>query len=228
MVIPARSGSKRIPNKNIKNFLGKPIICRVINEIRDSGVAERIIVSTDSAEIKKIAEEAGALVPFMRPTELSDDFSDTSSVMAHASKYMREFLGSDDPIMCVYPTAVMLTAEDLKAGVREFQSGKWAYVFSGYQPSSSPLRMFRLQEGGGCEMFFPNYFSYRSQDLPPAYSDAGMFYLAAQETWEKGKDIFGSESTVVEISKERAIDINDLSDWMLAESRYSICYEKGQ
>ena len=185
-------------------------------------------MSTDSVEIKKIAEEAGALVPFMRPLELSDDFADTSSVMAHASKYLRECLGSYDPIMCVYPTAVMLTAEDLKAGVGEFHSRKWAYVFSGYQPNSSPLRMFKLQEGGGCEMFFPKYFSYRSQDLPSAYSDAGMFYLASQETWEKGKEIFSTESTLVEISKERAIDINDSSDWVLAESRYLISFGKGE
>lgn len=228
VVIPARAGSKRIPDKNTRSFSGEPIISRVIKTISDSGIFERIIVSTDSLRIKQIAEDAGAIVPFMRPDEISGDNIDTSIVISHASRFINNYYGSKDPVMCIYPTAVFVQKDDLASCVKEFETGKWEFVFSGFQPSNSALRMFRKTDAGGCEMYFPEFFNHRSQDLPKSFADAGMFYLAEQATWHKQNPIFSSRSTLIEIPRLRAVDINVNDDWILAESIYKANLHKGE
>lgn len=227
VVIPARAGSKRIPDKNIRSFLGKPIISRVIKTISESGIFERVIVSTDSLKIKEIAEEAGALVPFVRPDEISGDFIDTSTVMSHASNFINEYYDSKEAVMCIYPTAVFIQEDDLVSCIKKFETGKWEFVFSAYQPSNSALRMFGKADGGGCEMYFPEFFNYRSQELPISFADAGMFYLAEQKTWHKQTTIFTSRSSFIEIPRLRAIDINVMEDWTLAETIYIANLDKG-
>ncbi len=228
VVIPARAGSKRIPDKNNKSFVGEPIISRVIKTVSESGIFERIIVSTDSLRIKEIAEDAGAMVPFMRPDEISGDYTDTSTVISHAASFISNNYGSKDPVMCIYPTAVFVQKEDLALCVKEFETGKWEFVFSGFQPSNSALRMFGKTDEGGCEMYFPEFFNHRSQDLPKSFADAGMFYLAEQTTWHTQNPIFSSRSTLIEIPRLRAIDINVMDDWILAESIYKVNLEKGE
>ena len=129
-VIPARGGSKRIPRKNIKEFCGKPMIAWPIEAAKKSELFDRIIVSTDDDEIAKVAKSWGAEVPFVRPVELSDDYSGTSEVMAHAVSWMSKQGWKLNAVCCMYATSVFFTVDDLVKGFNALNSGKWSYTFS--------------------------------------------------------------------------------------------------
>jgi pseudaminic acid cytidylyltransferase len=219
-IIPARGGSKRIPNKNFRNFLGTPIIGRVIENLKSSDLFERIIVSTDSIEIATLAKEFGAEVPFIRPSELSDDLTGTSAVISHAVQALGTAVSATTNVCCVYPTAVLLTSEDLKQALCTLESGKWKFVFAGARFISSPLRGFVKYDSGGVGMIFPENQESRSQDLPDCFFDVGLFYWSRVENWLQESEIFCSESTFVEIPEVRAIDINTEKDWNHAELVY--------
>jgi len=221
-IIPARGGSKRITNKNVKNFLGTPIIGRVISNLRESQIFDRVIVSTDSEEIAAVAKKYGAEVPFMRPNELADDFAGTSEVIAHAIESLQLQTALDTQVCCVYPTSVLMNSNDLKDSLGLLQTQKWQFVFAASQPNSSPLRSFTKSELGGLEMLFPNYWGSRSQDLPNCFVDAGFFYWATANTWIQAEPIFGPNSTFVEIPEMRAIDVNTEDEWLRAESIFEI------
>ena len=221
-IIPARGGSKRIPNKNIKNFLGSPIIGRVIGTLSESQIFDRIIVSTDSEEIAVVAKKYGAEVPFMRPSELADDFAGTSEVITHAIDSLQLETTLDTQVCCVYPTSVLMNSNDLKDSLELLQTQEWEYVFAASQPNSSPLRSFTKSELGGLEMLFPKYWSSRSQDLPDCFVDAGFFYWATAKTWIQAEPIFGPNSTFVDIPEIRAIDVNTEDEWLRAESIFEI------
>lgn len=221
-IIPARGGSKRIANKNIKSFLGVPIIGLVIGNLRDSGIFDRIIVSTDSEEIARVAKGFGAEVPFVRPIELSDDHAGTTEVIAHAVQALQLHNETDVQVCCVYPTSVLMNSDDLMESLKLLQEQKWQYVFAASQPNSSPLRSFKKSRLGGTEMLFPNYWGSRSQDLPACFVDAGFFYWANAKTWVIGEPIFGAYSTFIEVPEIRAIDVNTESDWLRAESTFEL------
>ena len=217
-IIPARGGSKRIRDKNIKNFLGTPIIGRVIENLKNSEIFDRIIVSTDSEDISRISLQFGAEVPFLRPQELSDDFVGTSEVIAHAINKLHLLNEGDSQICCVYPTSILMNSNDLVNSLNLLQKNNWQYVFTATQPNSSPFRSFKKSESGGVEMLFPNYWESRSQDLPSCFVDAGFLYWATAKTWVKAEPIFNFNSTFIEIPEIRAIHINTEEDWLLAES----------
>jgi pseudaminic acid cytidylyltransferase len=221
-IIPARGGSKRIANKNINSFLGVPIIGRVIGNLRDSGIFDRIIVSTDSAEIARVSKEFSAEVPFIRPKELSGDYVGTTEVIAHAIETLQLHHETDIQVCCVYPTAVLMNSIDLLASLKLLQDQKWQYVFAATQPSSSPYRSFKKSPLGGVDMLFPNYWGSRSQDLPESFVDIGFFYWATAWSWLKAEPIFGTNSTFIEIPEIRAIDINTESDWLRAEAIFEL------
>lgn len=221
-IIPARGGSKRITNKNIKNFLGTPIIGRVISTLRESQIFDRIVVSTDSDEIAAVAKNFGAEVPFIRPYELADDFAGTSEVITHAIDSLQLQTSLDAQVCCVYPTSVLMNSNDLKDSLELLQTQEWEYVFAASQPSSSPLRSFTKSELGGLEMLFPKYWGSRSQDLPDCFVDAGFFYWATAKTWIQAEPIFGPNSTFVDIPDIRAIDVNTEDEWLRAESIFEI------
>ena len=221
-IIPARAGSKRIVDKNIRSFLGTPIIGRVIENLRKSEIFDRIIVSTDSKEITNISIGFGAEVPFIRPGELSGDYVGTTEVITHAIKSLQLHDQLDVDICCVYPTSVLMNSTDLQDSLKLFLSQKWKYVFAASQPNSSPLRSFKRSQLGGTEMLFPNYWGSRSQDLPDCFVDAGFFYWASARTWMEGEPIFGVNSTFVEIPEVRAIDVNTESDWLRAEDIFEL------
>lgn len=219
-IIPARGGSKRILNKNIREFLGVPIIGRVITTLKESQLFDRIVVSTDSSEIASLAIEFGAEVPFRRPDHLADDFAGTGEVVLHC---IQELNLSSDPttqICCVYPTSVLMQVEELDKALRMLDSGGWKYVFAASSPNSSPLRSFTRSETGGINMLFPEFWESRSQDLPSCFVDAGFFYWASAGTWIEGLPIFGTYSTIVEVSDSRAVDINTEDDWQRAEFEF--------
>lgn len=216
-VIPARGGSKRIPRKNIKPFAGKPMIVHSIECALQSGVFDRVIVSTDDEEIAAVARAHGAEVPFMRPPELANDHAGTIPVIAHAIRAMRE-LGCDaSAVCCIYATAPFVQAADLRQGLASLESGDWQYVFSATSFGFPIFRSFKLLPEKSVEMFYPQYFETRSQDLPEAFHDAGQFYWGRPEAWEGNKRIFDHWSTVVLMPRWRVQDIDTAEDWERAE-----------
>jgi len=216
-VIPARGGSKRIPRKNIKIFCGKPMIAWSIEAAKSSGLFERIIVSTDDAEIAEVARQWGAEVPFMRPAELSDDHAGTTPVVAHATQWVLDQGVDMSAVCCIYATAPFIQADDLKRGLDALDSGDWDYAFTVTDFAAPILRAFKQTTEGGIEMFFPEYFSTRSQDMPIALHDAGQFYWGRPSAWIENKRIFDRRAKPVVIPRWRVQDIDTQDDWVRAE-----------
>jgi pseudaminic acid cytidylyltransferase len=216
-VIPARGGSVRIPRKNVKEFAGKPMIAHSIECAIVSGLFERIVVSTDDAEISSIAREAGVEAPFVRPKELSDDHTGTAAVVAHSRKWLRGDGVRPDAVCCIYATAPFIRADDVSAGLELLETGGWDYVFSATDYGYPVFRSFVEKAGGGLEMVFPEKFNSRSQDLPEALHDAGQFYWGRPLAWLAGGPIFGAKSAVVRIPRWRVQDIDTPDDWQQAE-----------
>ncbi len=216
-IIPARGGSKRIPRKNIKPFCGKPMIAWSIEAAKSSGIFDHIFVSTDDSEIAEAAREHGAEVPFVRPQELSDDFSATTPVIAHATKWaLNQGIGVS-AVCCIYATAPLIQAEDIKKGSEILGVGRWDYVFSASLLDSQVFRSFVVNERVGVEMIFPQYFTTRTQDLPVAMQDAAQFYWGKPSAWIGNKRIFDKHSTCVTIPSWRVQDIDNQDDWIKAE-----------
>lgn len=213
-IIPARSGSKRIPDKNIRDFFGKPMLAYAIEKALSSAIFDEVVVSTDSEKIAQIALKSGASVPFLRPSRLADDFSTTSEVIAHA---IGEISKTSDikSVCCIYPCVPLMRVEDLKEGFRIFESGKYEFVISATKYSYSPFRAF-IKEGEGLAMLHPEYLNTRSQDLIPVYHDAAQFYFGKPEAFLEGRSIFDSKSAFVEIPQKFVQDIDTLEDWEMA------------
>jgi len=175
-VIPARGGSKRIPRKNIKLFYGRPMIAWSIEAAQKSGCFDNIIVSTDDDEIAEIARAYGATVPFKRPRELADDHTGTTPVIAHAADWHRTQGMALSAVCCIYATAPFVQAGDIRKGLQMLQAERCDYVFSVTSYPFPIQRSIRITAAGRVEMFYPDQFKTRSQDLEEAYHDAGQFY----------------------------------------------------
>lgn len=220
-VIPARGGSKRIPQKNIKDFCGKPMIVWSIEAAKESGLFDHIVVSTDDTEIAEVAKKYGAEVPFMRPAELSNDFTGTTEVIAHATQWALDQSLDVDAVCCIYATAPFVQVADLKRGLAALQSGNWAYAFTVTDFESPIFRSFKQTAEGGVEMFFPEYFETRSQDLPDALHDVGQFYWGRPSAWLENRRIFDRHSVPIMIPRWRVQDIDTLNDWKRAELMFN-------
>jgi len=225
-VIPARGGSKRIPRKNIKDFCGKPMIAWSIEAAKASGLFDHIIVSTDDAEIAEVATQWGAEVPFMRPAELSNDHAGTTEVIAHATHWALDQSWPVTAVCCIYATAPFVQVEDLKRGLEALESGDWAYAFTVTDFAAPIFRSFKQTADGGIEMFFPEHFSTRSQDLPAALHDAGQFFWGRPSAWIEGKRGFDRYSIPVVIPRWRVQDIDTQEDWERAEILAPIIMER--
>jgi len=216
-VIPARGGSKRIPRKNIKPFHGRPMIAWSIEAARGSGCFDRIIVSTDDAEIAAVAIAHGAEVPFMRPAALSDDHTGTIPVIAHAIEWQQTHGEAPKEVCCVYATAPFVRAEDLVRGYRVLNDTGCDYAFSVTSYAFPIQRAIRITAAGRVEMFHPEHFKTRSQDLEEAYHDAGQFYWGRSEAWLGGRPIFSQAAAPVILPRHRVQDIDTPEDWERAE-----------
>jgi pseudaminic acid cytidylyltransferase len=216
-VIPARGGSKRILRKNIKIFGGKPMIAWSIEAAMASGLFDQIIVSTDDTEIAEVAKAYGAEVPFMRPTELSDDYTGTSAVIAHAIEWYQTQGLMPKLVCCIYATAPFVSAMDLQRGLTTLTETNSDFAFSTTSYAFPIQRAIKLTKEGRVEMFQPEYFNMRSQDLEEAYHDAGQFYWGRPEAWLTGKPIFTVDSAPVILPRYRVQDIDTLEDWARAE-----------
>jgi N-acylneuraminate cytidylyltransferase len=216
-VIPARGGSKRIPRKNIRPFLGRPMISWPIRAARESCLFDHIIVSTDDEQIAGVAREHGAEVPFTRPAALADDFSTTGDVMAHAVEWMRTEQWPVQAVCCLYATAPFVRADDLRAGLEQLREGNRNYVFTATAFEAPIFRAFRQDDNGGVSMFFPEHYQTRSQDLPEAFHDAAQFYWGTPEAWAAKMPLFASHSALLLLPRWRVVDIDTVDDWQRAE-----------
>ncbi len=218
-VIPARGGSKRIPRKNIKMFHGQPMIAWSVQAAIESGCFDEIWVSTDDEEIAEVAQAYGAKIPFLRPKHLSDDFATTADVMSHAvGEYDKLNHTLPDYICCLYATAPFVTKVDLVQGFEKIKNNRnLNYVFSATTYSFPIQRAIKLNVDDTVEMFSPQYFNVRSQDLQEAWHDAGQFYWGTAEAWLNKAMIFASQSSVVELPRFRVQDIDTQEDWNRAE-----------
>lgn len=216
-VIPARGGSKRIPRKNIRPFRGKPIIAWSIEAARSCALFDRVIVSTDDVEIADVARHHGAEVPFVRPAELSNDHAGTIEVIAHAVGWAIDQGWALDAACCIYPTAPFIQVGDMAQGLQAIDSGEWSYAFPVTDFPAPIFRAFRRLPEGGVEMFFPEHFTTRSQDLPVALHDAGQFYWGRSDAWLRGARFFDRHSFPVMLPRWRVHDIDTPEDWTRAE-----------
>lgn len=216
-VIPARGGSKRIPRKNIKPFCGKPMIAWSIEAALASGCFDAVIVSTDDAEIAEVAKTHGAQVPFMRPAELSDDHTGTIPVIRHAVQWFAESGQRPDEVCCIYATAPFVTADSIRKGLSVLQQTSADYAFTVTSYAFPIQRAVHLTESGRLEMFQPEQFNTRSQDLEEAYHDAGQFYWGVADAWLESRPLFGCGSVPVLMPRHRVQDIDTSEDWQRAE-----------
>jgi len=219
-VLPARGGSKRIPKKNIKNFCGKPLIGWPLSVLKDGNIADEIIVSTDSEEIAKVAQELGATVPFMRPSELADDFTGTSAVVKHAVEWYLENIGPIEYVLTVYPAAVFLTQKDLENAFNILKSSNCQTVFAVSKYSFPIQRAIYLDEQQNISMFQPEHYSTRSQDLVEAYHDAGQFCFSKLSAVLNNISTFSNASRMIVLPRYRAVDIDTFEDFELAQKLF--------
>jgi pseudaminic acid cytidylyltransferase len=214
-ILPARGGSKRIPRKNVRPFGGRPMIAWAIAAARDSGLFDRVVVSTDDTGIGEVARAHGAEVPFWRPPELADDHAPTVPVIAHATQALG--LPDDAAVCCIYPATPLLAADDLRRGLALLEAGASGYVFPVAAYPSPVQRALRRDADGATHPLYPQYTQTRTQDLEPAYFDAGQFYWARAATWRAGLGIHGHATTLV-LPEWRVVDIDTPDDWTRAEA----------
>ncbi len=226
-VIPARGGSKRIPRKNIKFFFGKPMIAWSIEAALNSGIFDEVWVSTDDIEIAEISKRYGAKVPFIRPDKISDDFSTTADVMAHAVGYYKnELLNIPDLVCCIYATAPFISIKDLLEGAKSIKKDDLDFVFSATKFSFPIQRALKIKKDGKIDMISPSFYQKRSQDCEEYWHDAGQFYWGKSSAWLEKKDIFLSDSGIISLPNYRVQDIDTLDDWIRAELMAKKIFEK--
>lgn len=221
-IIPARGGSKRIPRKNIKVFHGKPMIAYSIAVAKQSGLFDKIIVSTDDNEIAEIAKQHGAEVPFRRPQSLADDFTGTVPVIAHAIEAVEALGWQVSEACCIYPTAPFLQADDLSKGLDLLTQHQGDYSFSATSFSFPIQRAIKLTQDQQVSMFYPEFEQTRSQDLQEGYHDAGQFYWGTATAFLAQKPIFSANSYAVLLPRVRVQDIDTTEDWERAERLYQV------
>ena len=228
-IIQARGGSKRIPGKNIKDFLGEPIINYSVKAALSCGdIFDHVIVTTDSEKIAKIAEEAGAEVPFMRPSQLADDYTNTADVVHHAIRESEKIYGEKIDNCCsIYATAPFLRSCDIRKGFDLLISQKVSAVFSVTTFSFPILRAQKIMSDGHLEMFWPEYEMARSNDLPEAYHDAGQFYWLDAQNFLTEKRMYGKDARPVILPRILVQDIDTPEDWETAEILYQVCMKQG-
>ena len=217
-VIPARGGSKRILRKNIKSFAGKPIIAWSIEAALQSQCFDHVIVSTDDREIAEVAQHCGATVPFMRPDTLADDYTATIPVVRHSIEWFTAEVVEPAEVCCIYATAPFVQPEDLQKGLELLVAAPDCnYAFSVTSYPFPIQRAIRITDGERVEMFNPEHFNTRSQDLEEAWHDAGQFYWGRARAWLTGEPVFSLKSVPFRLPRQSVQDIDTLEDWSRAE-----------
>lgn len=227
-VIPARGGSKRVPMKNVIPFHGKPIIAWSIEVALKSRCFDEVIVSTDSEAIAEVARAYGATVPFMRPPELADDHTATVPVIAHATHWFRSRGKPVEEVCCIYATAPLIEASEIREGLRLLLAHHCDYVFTATTFSYPIQRALRIDESLRVSMFHPEYEQLRSQDLEPTWHDAAQFYWGKAESWLENKKLFQNRSRVLPIPPSRVHDVDTSEDIERLEMLFSAAMTAGR
>ena len=226
-IIPARGGSKRILHKNIKAFRGKPIVSYSIETALSSSLFRRVIVSTDDPEIASIARQYGAETPFIRPKELSDDHTGTTSVVCHALEWLQSNDIQPEFCCCIYATAPFLTTADLQGAFNQLNQQNSEYCFSVGRFSFPVQRALKINLNGKVEMLQPEYQNTRSQDLEDIYHDAGQFYWGRTEAWLNDATVYSGHATPWVLPDYRVLDIDTPEDWVRAEYMHEVLERMG-
>lgn len=219
-VIPARGGSKRIPRKNIKSFCGKPIIAYSIESALQSGLFERVIVSTDDKEIAATAIEFGAEVPFFRPAHLADDFTGTQVVVQHALEFFAGRTIHFDQACCIYATAPFVTTEVLRQGCRMLTENDGDFVVTVAEFRFPVQRALCCGREGRVQPLYPEEIGKRSQDLTKAFHDAGQIYWGSTAAFLENRPVWGTATLPLVLPAIQVQDIDTEEDWLLAEMKY--------
>ena len=220
-IIPARKNSKRIKNKNIKNFYGKPIISYAIKCAKKSKLFDKIIVSTDSIKIAKISKKFGAEVPFLRPKKISGDYATTRDVIKHAMNFLNRNSNKIEDFCCIYPTSPLLKEKTLVKAFKIYKKNKKKrYVFSAVKFSYPVQRGFSIDSKNQVKPIDKKKFGKRSQDLKSIYHDAGQFYIGNTKMLKKNINIFSNKSYPLVLSEEIVQDIDTITDWKIAEIKF--------
>jgi len=222
-IITARGGSKRIPRKNIKEFLGKPIITYTINAVLEANIFDEVMVSTDDTEIADIAKKCGASVPFIRDSALSTDTAMTVVVLIDALENYRNRGIHYEYGCCIYPCAPLVTPSYLKEGMKLLISSGADSVVPLVRFSYPPQRSLIIRNGKAV-MSNPEHYKTRSQDLEPYYHDAGQFYCFRSDSLLKEEKLFCQNTLPLVLSELEAQDIDTEEDWRMAELKYRLLY----
>lgn len=225
-IIPARGGSKRIPRKNIKPFCGIPMLTRAIAAARDAAVFERIVVSTDCSEIAALARDSGAETPFIRPADLSDDHATTIDVIIHGIEAMTRQGFEADIVCCLYPCTPFTDGATLASFHGRLQQNAADYIFPVCAFPSAPQRALKRDEKGRTAPLDPQFELTRTQDLEPAFYDAGQFYLGRRAAWLARKHVH-SNGIGASVDWLAGIDIDTPEDWQKAELLYKAFRTEG-
>lgn len=218
-IITARGGSKRIPGKNKKEFLGKPIICYSIEAALTCGLFDEVMVSTDDEEIADIAAGAGASVPFMRSGAASDDYATTDDVLLEVLEEYEKRGKTFEYMACIYPTAPFVTSEKLKSAYQILKRDNASGVMPVVSFSFPPQRGMAIRDGR-LEYCYPENAQKRSQDLETMYHDCGQFYFYNTEKYRACKGDLKEGYVPIVVPETQVQDIDNFSDWKLAEIKY--------
>lgn len=219
-IIPARGGSKRIPRKNIRPLGGRPVLGWSIAAALDSGLFDEVMVSTDDGEIAEVAKAHGGLVPFMRTAATADDHATTTDVLREVLRVYESRGALPEFACCLYPTAPFVTAADLAEGHALLDSGAFDVVLPVCKFDYPIWRSLQRDDSGRVSLFFPEHEFARSQDLAPAYHDAGQWVWLRVAPFLAGGALFGPRTGSVVMPLDRVQDIDTEDDWRIAESKF--------
>lgn len=224
-IIPARGGSKRIPHKNIKPFLGKPIIAYSIETVQKSGIANEIMVSTDDKEIARIAIEYGAKVPFLRNPETSNEYAGVAEVLVEVVEKYKSLGIYFDYVLCVYATSPLLTVDNLNKAYQLITTNPECESVSTVEAYSyPPQRGLFIDNDGFLKMVHPKNYFCRSQDLRKMYHDSCQFFLFRSDALLRDKKLYTEHTIPLILNESASQDIDTPEDWILAEMKYKMLH----
>ena len=216
VVIPARGGSQRIPFKNIKVFLGEPVISYPIRMAIRSEIFDHVFVSTDNEEIAAIAEDYGAEVPFIRSAELADDNVGTKETIIDVIDRLKN-MAPLDLVCCLYPVTPLLSSSHLREGLALVSEPDTTFSFAATRYSHPIERSFVLDSKRGAELTFPGASSAITNDFEPKFHDAGQFYWGSVKNWKEKSPLLGPKSKFIELRPWEGIDVDTIDDWKTLE-----------
>lgn len=227
-MIPARGGSKRIPRKNIKDFNGKPMIAYSIEAALMSECFDEIIVSTDDEEIAALSKEYGATVPFMRPDALANDHAGTLPVIKQAIEWFDQYRAAPVEVCCLYATAPFVLASSIQKAYQQLQETTADYCFTVTSFPFPIQRAIKVRLDNRVEMFQPENFNTRSQDLEEAYHDAGQFYWGKACAFKQMEPLFSEKASPFILPRHLVQDIDTEEDWYRAQLMHKVLLDMAE